>query len=177
MPFGIITDITEAKLLILYILKYCGAAIPRRALDDIVKTDELIEHFTYSNALAELIESGHVVKATDREAFTFSSNGEEAINLFQKRIPFSIRERAIKESTIVLSRLSEGERIFSEYEKNDDDSYSAVMKIISDFSGKPEPLFELRLKLPNQMQSEIITSNFRKNPIGIFKEFLKLVSD
>ena len=175
MPFGVITDVTEAKLLILYILKYCGTALPKSALDDIVKTDELIDHFTYSDALAGLVESGHVIKAPNKEVYTFSETGEEAIDLLKRRIPFSIRERAIKESTIVLSRLSEGEHIIAEYEPNQDEtgSYTATMKII----GETDTLFELKLWLPNQMQCEIITSNFKKNPVGIFKEFLKMVAN
>lgn len=175
MPFGVITDVTEAKLLILYILKYCGTAIPRSALDDIVKTDELIEHFAYSEALEALIESGHVLKIGEKNKLTFSETGEEAIDLFKKRIPFSIRERAIKESTVVLSKLSEGEHIIAEYTPNNDEagSYTAVMKII----GETDTLFELKLWLPNKMQSEIITSNFKKNPIEIFRELLKMVAN
>jgi len=43
--------------------------------------------------------------------------------------------------------------------------------------GDTDTLFEHKLWLPNQMQSEIITSNFRKNPKGIFKEFLKMVAN
>jgi len=175
MAFGVITDVTEAKLLILYILKYCGTAIPRSALDDIVKTDELIEHFSYSDALAGLIESGHVIELTEKKLLTFSETGEEAIDLFKRHIPFSIRERAIKMSTIVLSQLSEEEHIIAEYAPNDsgDGSYTATMKNIGD----TDTLFEHKLWLPNQMQSEIITSNFRKNPKGIFKEFLKMVAN
>ncbi len=172
MAFGVITDLTEAKLLILYILKYCGAALPKSAIDDIVKSDDLIEHFTYCDAMAELLESGHIIK-TDKEKYTFSETGEEAIELFQRRIPFSIRERAMTESTLVLSKLSESEHIIAEYEPNGDGSYTAILKIIGD----PETLMEMKLRLPNQLQSEIITSNFRNNPIGIFKEFLKMVAE
>ena len=90
MPFGVITDITEAKLLILYIFKYCGTALPKTALDDIVKTDELIEHFTYCEAFSQLVESGHVFKRPDKELYYINSEGEETVNLFTKNIPFSI---------------------------------------------------------------------------------------
>ena len=175
MPFGVITDITEAKLLILYIFKYCGTALPKTALDDIVKIDELIEHFTYCEAFSQLVESGHVFKVSDKDVYDINADGEEAISMFTKNIPFSIRERAIKESTLVLARLSEGEHIIAEYTPNNDEagSYTAVLKII----GETETLFDLRLWLPNKMQCDIITTNFKKDPIGIFKELLKMVAN
>ncbi|MBQ1335228.1 MAG: DUF4364 family protein [Clostridia bacterium] len=175
MPFGVITDITEAKLLILYIFKYCGTALPKTALDDIVKTDELIDHFAYSEAFAQLLKSGHIYKVPDRDVYSIDADGEEAISLLTKNIPFSIRERAIKESTVVLARMREAEHIVGEYYPNDDEagSYTAVLKII----GESDTLFDLKLWLPNRMQSDIITTNFKKDPIGVFKEFLKLVSN
>ena len=99
MAFGTVTDITEAKLLILYILKYCGTNLPHHALNEIIIKDNLIEYFVFSNALAQLIESGHIIKDRndDEDVYTFSYTGDEAIRLFQKRIECAIMMKIAEE--------------------------------------------------------------------------------
>ena len=55
MAFGTVTDITEAKLLILYILKYCGTNLPHHALNEIIIKDNLIEYFVFSNDIVNYV--------------------------------------------------------------------------------------------------------------------------
>lgn len=174
MAFGTITDPVEAKLLILYILKYCGTRLPLFALNEIVIKENLIEYFVFSNALAELSNSGHIIKSAqdDTEYYTFSLTGDEAISLFQKRIPLSIRERAIKEATVVLSQINRDSKIVAKYQKDDEGVYHTTLAILDD----KDKFFSMDIKLPTQVQADIICQKFKNDAPNVLKEILKILT-
>lgn len=174
MAFGTISDPVEAKLLILYILKYCGAKLPFFALNEIIIKENLIEYFIFSDALAELAKSGHIIKTKNDDAdfYTFSQSGDEAISLFQKRIPLSIREKAIKEATLVLSQINRNSKIVAKYQVDDDGNYLTTLCILDD----KDKFFSMEIKLPTQLQADIICQKFKGNAADVLKDILKILT-
>ncbi len=102
---GGIFDITTLKFLLLYVLHFCKRPVTFSILNDIVMRDGLVDFFEFTSALSQMVDSGHVEKTQqgDKEArYTYTPLGEEAIALFQQRLPNHIRQKSIDAAKAVL---------------------------------------------------------------------------
>ena len=86
------SDFTLNKLILLYILREKGC-IARSELSDFVLYHKYMDYFALDQYLMELEDSGLITSSDENHRITYSitRSGYETLNLFQLRIPHSLR--------------------------------------------------------------------------------------
>lgn len=96
---GFIRDKLQLKLLILYILSHLDQAADLPELTDLVLCDEGVDYFSFTDALSELVETGHVAHADNLYAIT--SKGREHLQVCESNLPYSVRMKCDKNTEAV----------------------------------------------------------------------------
>lgn len=90
-------DFTLNKLILLYILREKGC-ISRSELSDFVLYRKYMDYFSLDQYLLELEDSG-LISSSDEEGrttYSITPEGRETLNLFQLRIPHSLRREILE---------------------------------------------------------------------------------
>ncbi len=91
MQKGFIRDKLQLKLMLLYILDRVLWPIDLSSLTELALCDDGVDYFSFTEALSELTESGHVTLEHDR--YTITSRGREQCRVWDSEIPPSVRTR------------------------------------------------------------------------------------
>lgn len=91
------SDFTLNKLILLYILREKGC-IARSELSDFVLYHKYMDYFALDQYLMELEDSGLITSSDENHRITYSitRSGYETLNLFQLRIPHSLRREILE---------------------------------------------------------------------------------
>lgn len=92
--FGGLTDRTEIKILICYLLSGTKQPLTNQQLIDTVIGQELVNYFELQDALSHLV--GQNLIKEENGVYTITEDGTEVAHQLEKVLPFSVRERAHK---------------------------------------------------------------------------------
>lgn len=115
MPFAL-TDKTDIKIFILYLLMHIERPVDFATLHDIVVQDEFVRQFDFMDCFYELCETEAVQKTEKdgREYYAITPKGRAAAETLQSDLLRPIRERALRSALRLLSFQSRGTVIKSE---------------------------------------------------------------
>lgn len=164
---GGISDIYEAKILICFVLASLDGKVDKKVLDQIMFADSFINYFTYTDALQNLLSTGHVLDEED--GFVLGELGRETANRLSFSLPKSLREKVVRASVSVMSKLKIASQLEANYEKLD--SGYQVKCAVHDAFGD---MFDLKLLAPNEIQANFLCDNFKKSPDLIYKGIVAL---
>ncbi|MBQ5325330.1 MAG: DUF4364 family protein, partial [Oscillospiraceae bacterium] len=92
--FGGLTDRTEIKILLCYLLTNASSPLTSQQIIDTIVGQELVNYFELQEALGLLVEQGLIVD--DNDSYTITDEGKEISRELEKSLPFSVKERAYK---------------------------------------------------------------------------------
>jgi hypothetical protein len=92
--FGFIRDKLDIKILILFILRRLPAAVTPDTLAELAICEDSISYFDYSECIAELIDSGHML--TTEDGYVITEKGRKNGEITESSLPYTIRMRAEK---------------------------------------------------------------------------------
>ena len=92
--FGGLTDRTEIKILICYLLTEAKQPLTEQQIIDTVIGQQLVNYFELLDALSHLTEQ-QIISETDG-LYSINDDGKEISRQLEKVLPFSVRERAYK---------------------------------------------------------------------------------
>ena len=103
---GGLRDIDDIKILVCYMLKTVGSPLGRSLIDDAIQTDGLASYWNLSQAISELVNTDAVVvsEKDNEKSFSLTVKGREIAEMLETSLPFSVRERAVKQATSLLSK-------------------------------------------------------------------------
>jgi len=171
---GKIYDLTEIKFLILFILDFCKNPVAVPVLNDIAMNDEFVDFFSYSTALSELEESGHMVKTAynEQDYYTISPLGMETNSLFARRVKYHVRKAAQEAAREALKKTRRSERIRADWFELKNDVFVASLS----FSENERPLFSLTLHASTKEQAKQICETFEHSAEDIVREITGILS-
>lgn len=155
-------------------MKNIGYPVNFARLNDTVTADGLINYFSFAECFSELLDAGNVKPATDYsdDSFIITSQGVNVVdNLLDMLIP-SVRRVALAAATRLVSFEQRGAKIDFESKIREDGKYDFSFKV----QEKNKPVFTLDITLESKEQLERIEYNFAKNPDGIYKSIMALLS-
>ena len=168
---GFIHEKLDIKLLILFMLSRLPAPVDRGTLDELCQQcDEGVGYFDYSDCLGELILSGHVVE--DDEEYAVTDKGRGDSGEVEKRLPYSVRSRALKLLAPVEERLSRAALIRTGIRRSG--SGCRVELGLSD--GMNEKL-SLSLQCEDEKQAKAIKRSFRRRADQICQKIIEILAE
>lgn len=175
---GGIRDITELKLLVLYVLSYCTNPIPFITLNDILMRDGLVDFFDFTVALDQMVTSGHVQKLPpsdpgDGDRYTFTPLGQEAISRFQNHLTYTMRDKSVRSARAVLREKYMDTIMKTDFYRRDDGSYTVTLSL-----SEPNAIDSMKLdfNVPTIEQARFVCSNFKNNTSEIFAGIVDLLT-
>lgn len=171
---GGLRDIDDIKILVCYLLKTVGAPLSRSLIDEAIQTDALASYWNLSQALSELVKTDAVIASggDGEKSYSLTVKGREYAEMLETSLPFSVRERAVKQATALLAKaraLKENEINVSKTDKG----YEVAI-IIKD--GNLE-LMTVKFLVADGMQADIVKENFLKDPSGLYKSVLDRLTE
>lgn len=101
---GGLRDKTDIKILICYMLAYIKKPLSLENLCDVLTPEDVVNYFDLAEAWGELIVSGHITHDNeDEKKCVITPLGTEAGASFERKLPASIREKAIKSTLRMLA--------------------------------------------------------------------------
>ena len=148
--------------------------LSRSLIDEAIQTDALASYWNLSQALSELVKTDAVIASggDGEKSYSLTVKGREYAEMLETSLPFSVRERAVKQATALLAKaraLKENEINVSKTDKG----YEVAI-IIKD--GNLE-LMTVKFLVADGMQADIVKENFLKDPSGLYKSVLDRLTE
>lgn len=155
-------DKTDIKILICYMLAYIKKPLSLKDLCDVLIPEDIVNYFDLAEAWGELIASGHIVcDKADEKKCLITPLGSEAGESFERKLPLSIREKAIK-STLRMLAIAERDAETPCFIKPADCGGYDVTCTIKDGEST---LLSTTLWVADTESANSVIEHFRSNPI------------
>ena len=163
---GEIVSIHDVKVAICYILYKLDRPVMENQLYEIVINSEVINYFSYKEALDSLIEN-ESIKKIDENGFiiiVLEEKGKLGSEYFSKYIPFYFRKRILKAAYSFFARLDRESATTTEIAEV---SNGFIVKCSIRDTGYE--LLSLSLYAPDLEQAEMIKTKLTLNPERLYK--------
>jgi hypothetical protein len=170
---GGLRDNNEVKILICYLLNNSGKPLTFDNLNEILQNDGLVNYFEFGKCLSELLQGALLEKQTHGGAdyYTVTELGKRTAATFERRLPLSVREKAVKAAV----RLLERKRLEAENKVTITPVTGGFTVECRVLDGADE-LLAVRLLVPEMAQAKAVEAQFMKNPELIYKGALALMT-
>lgn len=170
---GGLRDVNEIKILLCYLLKNADRPLSFDNLNDILQKDGLVNYFEFAQSLHELLESGHVdlVKKDGAELYKVTRLGAGTADLFERRLPLTVREKAVKAAVRLLARM----QLEAENRVTITESASGFTVECRVLDGGDE-LMAVRLLVSEKAQAESVRQQFLADPAAVYRGVISLLT-
>ena len=167
-------DKYEEKFAVLYTVKIFATPIDITRLFEIMTWEkQVMEYFELSEILFELLEDGYIEKKYHRgeAAYILTKKGDEALELFESRIPPSVKERINDAVGRIKYELFAPDFVKAEVYPGDGGS---VLRCSIAEDG--QLLFEMNINFgSSKLSASVAAENFKEKGQQIYREILKLM--
>ena len=172
---GGLTNRTEIRVLICYLLKAIAQPVPHAFLTDNLSAEGIANYFELNDAVADLEESGHITAIEDgsgKPSYLITQSGADIADTLERTVPIVIRERAC---TYIIKMLA---RIRNEKENEvkilpADKGYKVTCRVLD---GERE-LMAVSLSVPNEACAATVRESFLNNPTETFIKVTEALLD
>ena len=169
MTARFIRDKLTLKLLILYILGKLAAPIDRDRLADLAMCDDGVDYFSFTEALFELVDTGHIVQ--EDELFSITPLGISNCKTCESSIPYPVRMRCDRNTDVANLALRREKLIRAELLPRDGNEYTIHMTM-DDESGL---VFGVDLLCADEKEGNKIAERFRRHPEDVYNAVLSVL--
>lgn len=171
---GGLRDKNEVKILICYLLKAVNKPLSFDHLNEILQRDGLVNYFEFAQAVKELLETGHIdlVENPDGPLYKVTKLGAGTAGLFERSLPFSVREKAVRTAVRLLAQLKrEAENRVTITEEP-----SGGFRVACEILDNNDALMTVSLLVPAKEQAQAVKNEFLKDPETVYKGMLALLT-
>ena len=170
--YGYIRDKLDVKVLVLYLTSRTAAPIDFPALTDLSMCDEGVDYFMFSEAVSDLVESGHLLSQDDR--YSITEKGRKICSICEEDLPLSVRQKCDRNLAVLNMRLRQEAQIRTEIVPRAENGGFTVRLILDDNDGN---LMTTELYSPTEEQANKLADAFRKCPERIYRSLFSALND
>ncbi|AVQ94809.1 DUF4364 family protein [Ethanoligenens harbinense] len=170
---GGLRDADDVKILICYLLKNLKQPLPLQTLAEALQQDGLVNYFTLADALHALLLSGHVdqVEQDGEKAYKATRLGAGTADMFERRLPLSVREKAVRAGVRLLARQKRDAE--NKVEITPSGAGFAVRCTVLDGE---DTLLSISLLVPDRAQAEAVRQQFLHDPATVYRGAVALMT-
>lgn len=169
--FGFIHDKIEIKFLVLYIMARVASPIDFPTLTELTMCDEGVDYFDFAEAVAELVETGHLTLEEDRYAIT--DKGRHNGEAWESSLPYSVKHKCNANLARVNGILRRNAQVRTQVIPRKDGSLTARMTL-DDEGGN---IMTIELLCVNEDQAARLSQGFQAKPERVYNEVLAAILD
>ncbi|MDK2933353.1 MAG: hypothetical protein PWP27_1163 [Clostridiales bacterium] len=167
-------DITENKLIILFILNKINLPLTNTQITEIVMKDSLMNYFILQQYLSELVNAAQikVYNKDNKQFYQLTAKGQQTLSYFENRIPFSIREKLLQTISNQKRHYKQSAEIISNYTPQAKSGYMVECKIIENGTS----LMELKLSVGTKVEAKDICEHWNQNSEQIYSKIISILT-
>lgn len=171
---GGLNDVSDVKILVLYILNYAGTSLSKDNLIHIGLDAGSATYFDLAQSVDELLMTGHIdiVSRETPDIIRITEMGRQTLALFEKNLPYTVRRKNQSALVKMLADIRKSQSVKSDIIKKEN-GYEVVCTLLDE----QDVLLEYKLFVPTQIQAQMIVSQFEKDPASKYKSILALLID
>ncbi len=162
----------EIKLLILYIIKTANKPLTAVEITDIVLADSVLDFFETHQYLSELVDNEQVVLNEDH-TYSLSHDAEDAVDYFNNKIPFSIKEKIYHEITKLNHKLESDSLIAAQCYSIDGIEYEVSLSVNEN---QTTNLMKLSFRVVGRETAENICKRWKEDNAKIYGSIIELLA-
>lgn len=168
----VLSDKTEIKTFILYVLSNVKEPLDFNTLHDVVVQDGFVNYLDFIGCFAELLDAGQVDELQgDPAMYKISNNGLIAVMELSPKLYPMIREKAYRSTLRLLAFYKQGAKISSSVNMDGDGWRFECM-----MTNGEKVLLNINAYFTDYDYAQRIKSNFDENPENIHKGTLAILS-
>lgn len=167
---GYIHDKLDLKMLELYLLARAAGPISPEVLTDLVQRHEGVNYFEFTEATAELVNTGHLAKT--EEGYLITEKGRTNSAACESSLPYSVRRRCAQDLAPVNAALRRNAQVRGEKSRREDGSITVRMTLDDDGGN----LLTIELLCPSEEQADRLIAGFRARPEQVYNDVLETLS-
>lgn len=169
--FGGLTDRTEIKILLCYLLSNAREPLTSQQIIDTVSGQELANYFELQDALSKLVNQGLIVEKDGM--YTITEEGADISKELEKSLPYTVKERAYKAAIEILQyeNLKRQNRTVITPLENGGFNLNCTISD-ADFT-----LFSFDIHMPNEKAAKLAQENFIRYGQDIFRCVLGITTE
>ena len=165
--FGFISDKLEIKFLILYIAARVVGPVPFEVLQDLSMCDGGVDYFRFSECLADLVRTGHLVQ--DEEGlYAITDKGRRNSAICESSLPYSVRMQAEQSLVSCNEQLRRKALVRSQIQPREEGGYTVTLSL----SDELDDLMNLQLLVTRQDMALELQKRFRAHAEEISSRIL-----
>jgi hypothetical protein len=169
---GQIRDKRTMKFFIMTILRSLGGHAKTEDLDQITMMTDSANWFDYRDALAELLETEHILTIDLPEKGTYYVNStlaDEALEAFKREVPAFARGRINAAVMEFRAKVRYDNDVRSSIEMNPD---GTAMLTLSIYDGE-QLMFSTTIFMPDREQASLLADAFRDDPTPCYRDVMQ----
>lgn len=170
---GFIHDKMDIKLLELYLLARAAGPMDPDNLADLVMRHQGAGYFDFTEATAELVESGNLV-LNEEGAYSITEKGRMNSEACESSLPFSVRRHCEQSLIPVNAALRRQAQIRGEKKRVNPDGSVVAKMTLDDEKGN---LLTIELLCPTDEQANKLIAAFRKRPERVYNDVLSSLTE
>ena len=177
-----VADNMANQLILLCVLEKMEIPLSETSLIDIctAKERQWLTYLDFKEVLNKLLEFKFISKVIvdnefEKERYKITSQGIECLGYFYLKIPTSIRESISQFCKENKMKFKKKQEFISKYEKNSDNTYTCIFKIISPNEAKT--IFEIKMQYPSRDLAIRATDKWRESAPNIYSSVYELLGD
>lgn len=171
---GGMSDKTDIKIFILFLLDEINYPLDYRLVHDIVSENGFVGRFDFAECFSELTELGHITSWDEQGTiyYLISPLGHMVATELQGTLLDSIRERSRVSAMRLLSLHKRGATCSCTIEKSKDGKFSVRCTVLE----KGETFMDTTLAVPTQTEAETIKKHFEEKPEEVCRGVLSVLT-
>lgn len=166
MARGFIQDKLQLKLMLLYILGHLIEPVDLATITDLALCDDGVDYFQMSQALNELVETGHITLEDDLYAIT--QKGRRDCETCESTVPYSVRVKCDRNTGSVNTVLRRNSQVKADVFPRGGQEYTVRLSL-SDDNGM---ILSMDVMSYTEERSKRLAKNFKKNAEKIYNAIL-----
>lgn len=173
IPSNSIKDVIDIKLLLCYVLYKVDRFMSKDVLFVALKEYDFVNYFDFNDAFAKLLKDGSITKnQEDEDSYSITKKGEIIAKELERKLPLTVREKAIAATINLLARLKREKENSSSIKKANNGYYFS-----GNISGGGEiNLMSFSLYVPDELQAKLIKRNFQNYPEKVYECLLAVLT-
>lgn len=163
---GMLTNITDVKIIICYLLKTIGEPMDKEKIIEMVFANDIATYFDVRSAVIELIESGNITE--DKEGYlSVTQTGINTADELESALPLTTRSKIIREGVKInnLAKRAKGNRA------NVEVTPEGIFVKCELLDGEND-VMTFKMLVADEMQAQLIKEQFMENPAAVYQKFI-----
>ena len=167
MPMGFIQSELDLKLLVLYIMSRVAGPVTFLQLLELALCDEGVDYFDFAECLSDLVRTEHLTLSADG-LYAITDKGREATRIFEKQLPYPVREAAQRSALRVVRQIRRDAAIHTSVTEHGEHDLTVRMEM--------EQVFAIEMAVVSHEQATMLERTFKANAEAIYQKLLGVMT-